>query len=365
MSQGDGSCYTADVQEAAGEVIRNGPGLKRRERLDMKRRAFLKQTGRTAGTALALSAAQTLSAVTAAAESDAKSPGVKIQGGDLTAVIGDNREAESGDHRGGYNGIWSLTSRHQPRSPFVPFYAGFNLEHVFDSSVRVANGEHIFEPRKAPMSVERLSTASARLHQPPTPVTKLESWITFEVAPPDAIDVTLKILPHEKTWKDDLFGIFFASYMDEPYNKSLYLTSPRSGDPPRIWHQFCTPAHNVLSTMLHEKDTCEIDFEPSGAMLYKSFSPVRFDLPLMFGIVRGMALAFMVDRPDGVRLTHSPSGGGRWKDDSDTNPAWDMQFLVPNANVGQTYEWKVRILYRPYTNREAILEAYEAFQKTL
>jgi len=44
--------------------------------------------------------------------------------GDITAVIGDNDS--KGEHRAGYNGIWSLTHKTEPTNIFVPIVAGMN-----------------------------------------------------------------------------------------------------------------------------------------------------------------------------------------------------------------------------------------------
>src|SRR5438105_3955965 len=41
-----------------------------------------------------------------------------FRAGDLTAIIGDN--AAAGEHRAGYNGVWSLTHRTEPANVFVP-----------------------------------------------------------------------------------------------------------------------------------------------------------------------------------------------------------------------------------------------------
>jgi hypothetical protein len=41
--------------------------------------------------------------------------------GGLTAVIGDN--AAAGEHRAGYNGLWSLTHKAEPANLFVPAVA--------------------------------------------------------------------------------------------------------------------------------------------------------------------------------------------------------------------------------------------------
>src|SRR5687767_15702129 len=101
--------------------------------------------------------------------------------GEITAVIGDN--AAEGEHRAGYNGVWSLTHAAGTRSVFVPGIAGLNLEHVFDGD-RDVPPEVFFEPRNAPMTFERLSETEAELHQPPTPTFHVESWTRFALAPP-------------------------------------------------------------------------------------------------------------------------------------------------------------------------------------
>src|SRR5205814_401414 len=97
-----------------------------------------------------------------------------FRAGDLTAIIGDN--AAGGEHRAGYNGVWSLTHRTQPANLFVPSVAGLNFEHIFDGDKRDAGDERtiFFEPRHAPMTFRRLSNTEAELHQPPTPNYHLE-----------------------------------------------------------------------------------------------------------------------------------------------------------------------------------------------
>ena len=94
----------------------------------------------------------------------------------LTAVVGDN--AAAGDHRAGYNGLWSLTHRTEPTNLFVPAVAGFNLEHIFDGETLDPPGQTglFFEPRNAPMRLRRLSDRAAELHQPPTPTL---TWSPF------------------------------------------------------------------------------------------------------------------------------------------------------------------------------------------
>src|SRR5262249_40717268 len=104
--------------------------------------------------------------------------------GDLTAVIGDNDA--KGEHRAGYNGLWSLTHRSEPTNLFVPTVAGLNFEHIFDGETLDPPGTTtiFFEPRNAKMTFRKLSPNEAELHQPPTPTFHLESTTPFTLRVP-------------------------------------------------------------------------------------------------------------------------------------------------------------------------------------
>lgn len=114
----------------------------------------------------------TAAALASTARAESKASHTTLSAGDLTAVIGEN--SAEGQHRAGYNGLWSLQHAKGARSIFAPPIAGLNLEHI-------VTGEHLedsktfFEPRNAPMSLTRLSDTEAELHQPPTPAFHVES----------------------------------------------------------------------------------------------------------------------------------------------------------------------------------------------
>ena len=55
---------------------------------------------------------------------------VGIKKGDLNLTIVNNMPFGS-DHRAGHNGISNLLHPAQDSTPFAPYYAGFNLEHIF------------------------------------------------------------------------------------------------------------------------------------------------------------------------------------------------------------------------------------------
>lgn len=280
--------------------------------------------------------------------------------GDLTAVLGDN--AAAGDHRAGYNGLWGLTHKTEKTNLFVPAVAGFNLEHVFDGETLDPPGQTklFFEPRNAPMRLRKLSDREAELHQPPTPTFHLESWTRFTFREPDAIDVSFRCKPHQHVFRRGYVGLFWASYMNAPDDKSMYFRGP-SG-----WVQHCTPAHDVLSTVRHADDTFEMTFAAGHRdCLYKNFSPLRFREPFFYGLVRDHVLIVMFDRSDGIRFSHSPSGGGFNKAAETSNPAWDFQFVLPKYEVLREYEFRARLVYRERCPRAAILAEYQKWAKSL
>ena len=271
----------------------------------------------------------------------------------LQCSIGNNKTV--GDHRPGYNGIFAMTSPDQETSPYVPFYAGLNLEHYFDLGPRRADGEVLFEPRFAPMTFTRVNETTVDLHQPPTPVYGVESWTRFEVREPYYVDMTFRCIPRKPAFKGDTLGVFWASYMNGPDNKSVYFLGPGAAlDKPK-WLQFCTQHHDHFSTVLHEAAEGPVDFEDGPPVLYNQISPLRYSQPFYYGRIRNMALIYVFKPTPYLRFAHSPSGGGRTPDETDTCPAWDFQLVVPDCEVGREYELEMRAVYKPWVDRADVL----------
>ena len=284
--------------------------------------------------------------------------------GDLTAVIGDN--AAEGEHRAGYNGVWALSHRAGAgRNVFVPAVAGLNLEHIFDGERDVPQ-DVFFEPRVAPMTFRKLGDTEAELHQPPTPTFHVESWTRFTLAPPHYLDMSFRCVPTQHAFRHAYMGVFWASYMDAPEDKSMYFLGVPEGAPaagtPAMWAQLCTPRHGDGSTVRHRDDTAQLTFrEGHREALYRSMAPMRFDVPLFYGHFDDLVWVVMFDRTAGLRLTHSPSGGGVNAPRRTTNPAWDFQLIVPEPEVMTEYALRVRTILRPRCGREEILREYAAW----
>jgi hypothetical protein len=281
-----------------------------------------------------------------------------LRAGDLTAVVGDN--TADGGHRAGYNGLWSLTHRTEPANLFVPSVAGLNLEHIVDGHHFDRDGGRtiFFEPRNAPIEFRQISDTSAELHQPPTPTFRLESWTRFTLVAPHYVDMEFRCRATQHVFEHGYIGLFWASYINAPDDKSIYF---RHG---RLWHQLCTQRHNDESTVRHTGDRFDMRFsEGYPEALYRNLSPLRYDEPFYYGLFRGHVAIYLFDRTDGIRFTHSPSGGGVNAERQTTNPAWDFQYLLPRYEVNQEYRFRARLVYRPGCGRDEILREVAAWRR--
>jgi len=277
--------------------------------------------------------------------------------GDLEAVIGDN--AAHGKHRAGYNGVWSLKHKKSTRNLFVPSYTGLNLEHVFNGETEFISNDHFFEPRRSPMTFKKLNDQSCELHQPPTPHFHVESRTRFTLKPPWYIDIDFECIPHQHVHPNGYIGLFWASYMNAPADKSIHFQGGwKKGQ--KMWMQHCTQKHDDESSVLHFDDTTKLSFKPGNRnALFMNYSPMRFVTPFYYGYFEDLVYIIMFDRFEGIRFTHSPSGGGFNQTFHTTHPAWDYQFIIPEYEVSKKYGFKARAVFRPRCSRKEILDEYQ------
>ena len=279
-------------------------------------------------------------------------PYVVLERGDIRAVIVNN-EAVDDDvlpgHRAGYSGLASLTHTERDENLFVPSYAGLNFEHIHDGTVQ--ERDVLFEPRKAPMEIRRIDRHTVELYQEPTPHWQLESWLRYELLPDGAIEMTLECIPHEETFKNDYIGLFFASYISQPQSLDIHFPGRPSdaGDAEPRSIRGVTPAHGELSTHRSAGDNRNFSHDADFPLtLVFNFSDYRYSEPWYYGVSNGMALVLMFRQCDEVRLSQSPSGGGKG------NPAWDFQWFVPQYEVGRRYRFVMRAMYMPLESQQQI-----------
>jgi hypothetical protein len=279
--------------------------------------------------------------------------------GDLTAVIGDN--SSDGPHRAGYNGVWSLEHRAGRRSVFVPAYAGLNHEHIFNGDP-LDDTKVFFEPRVAPMTFRQISESEAELHQPPTPTFHLESWTRFKLTAPHYLDMSYRCIARQHVFQRGYIGLFWANYINGPADKSMYFLGGLDRSP-ALWSQLCTQRHIGESTVRFRDDTTELTYAATKReALFHSLSPLRFTEPFFYGNFDDLVWLVMFDRSEGIRLTHSPSGGGVHAENQTSNPAWDFQFIVPRYEVLKEYGFNLRTVLRPRCPREELVAEFRKWK---
>ncbi|MBI4557848.1 MAG: hypothetical protein HY706_09705 [Candidatus Hydrogenedentes bacterium] len=271
----------------------------------------------------------------------------------LRCTIGNNNGL--GEHRPWYNGLFNMSSPDQSQTPFVPAYAGFNLENFYDARPRHPDPAVFFEPRANPIEFKRVNATTAELYQAPTPFYGIESRIRFELKEPHYIDVAYTCIPRNADLAGKFFGVFWASYINEPLDKSIHFLAGGSSLEHPKWVQFCTQQHDRDSTVPHESDKTELTFQPGPTCLWNQISPLRYSQPFFYGVFRNMVLIYIFEPNPGLRFAHSPSGGGPTKADDAYNPAWDFQLVVPDYEVDKEYGFRARIVYKPWVNRADVI----------
>jgi hypothetical protein len=213
------------------------------------------------------------------------------------------------------------------------------------------------------MHLTRLSDTEAELHQPPTPTFHVESWTRFRLVAPHYLDMDFRCRAHRDVFPRGYLSLFWASYMNAPADKSMYFLGGLDTQKD-MWTQFCTQWHNDQSTVRHRDDQFEMTFPDGGRdTLFKSLSRFRFDQPFFYGHFDDLTWIVMFDRTEGIRLTHSPSGGGANAALKSTNPAWDFQFLIQKPELMKDYGFKVRTALRPRCSREEVLAEFAKWKE--
>lgn len=277
-----------------------------------------------------------------------------LSNGVISAVFVDNA-AFGEEHRAGYNGIAALTHASQDSSVFVPYFAGFNLEHIFGGDSLA----ELFEPRKHPMELFKISSDEVWLYQAPTPLSGVESRTVFRLTDPHYIDVDFRFIIHEGSFfQHGHAGLFWASYIHEPADRKIYFPGHQEASDSVGWIAAYSPEHGVKSTHIGIREKDPVYFAANfNATLASHFSEYKYEKPFYYGRFHNMVLAYMFRPETGIRFSQSPTGGG------DRNPAWDFQFIVPDFEAGREYSFKARIMYKKFAGEDDVLKEFEAWNQ--
>ena len=278
-------------------------------------------------------------------------PWHRLHRGDISMVVVNNEAVDDETlpgHRAGYSGVARLSHRLRPETLFVPSVSGLNFEFIHDGKAH--DTSLLFEPRRAPMELRVIDTHTVELYQAPTPFWGLESAQRYHLLPDGTIELTIQCIPRRPTFRNGYIGLFWASYIHQPESLDIHFPgNPESPTAPPRWVRGVSPEHGVHATHLSLNDHREFPHDPNFPVkLMFGLSPHRFAQPWYYGLTHGMAFVQMFRPQDQVRLTQSPTGGGRG------NPAWDFQFLISGYQVDRLYTFVMRAAYLPFVSPEQL-----------
>ena len=286
----------------------------------------------------------------------------------LEIVVVNNQAVDDNtvpSHRAGYSGIARISHTEQPNNLFVPNYAGLNYEHIHDGRTR--DRKILFEPRNLPMELRRINQNTVELYQAPAGHYKLESCQRYELLEDGTIQLTYECIPRAKTFENNYIGLFWASYIHQPKDKSIHFPGfeniegkdLRELPAPKIIRSV-TPQHGIHATHRGIRDTRLFKHDKSFPLtLVFGYSRHRFHEPWYYGVSRNMGFAQVFRTADQIRLSQSPSGGGNG------NPAWDFQYFIPDYEIGKTYRFVMRAIYHPIDQQEVFFQRIHQEYKNL
>jgi hypothetical protein len=268
-------------------------------------------------------------------------------------VVGTNAASEG--HRPGYNGVWSLVPTGAQHSLFVPGIAGLNLEHYFDAWQN-GRSEVFFEPRVAPMQLERIGERGVRLHQDATPFWGVESQSTFTLHEPNALGLDFRCTPRRAAFHNGVMGVFWASYLHTPADKAIHFRGRPAAGAAEAWIDFSSPKHGEASSVRGVRDDLGLEVaEAQRDKLFSTVAPVRYTRPYFYGRWEDYYYLLAFKTREILRFAMSPSGGGQG------NPAWDFQILVPEVRVGAEYRLSVRAVVDRWRGLELVERQAQAW----
>lgn len=279
-----------------------------------------------------------------------KKPYAVLMRNGVKAIVVDNQAVADevlADHRAGYSGLAYLGHTQRKENLFVPSYAGLNYEHIHDGTKQ--DRKVLFEPRNAPMQLRLVDQHTVELYQAASPHYGLESCLRYQILTDGVLEMTLECVPRKQSYTYGYIGLFWASYIHQPESLDIHLQGKTASAKKSSWIQTATPSHGKLATHLSLNDMRTFKHDPDFPLsLVFNRSNYRYAQPWYYGVSHKMAWIQMFRPQDQIRLTQSPSGGGKG------NPAWDFQYLIPDYQVGQRYQMVMRGMYVPFESRQQI-----------
>jgi hypothetical protein len=270
-----------------------------------------------------------------------------LQSGEIQVIVGDGARDGVGGQQ--YCGLWSLTSTRRQFNAFGNSYAG-----LLPGEIR----------GRAP-ELQALTDASAVLTGVVDSSYPVDVRAEYAVKGPYYVDHALSLTDREDVRADgcDFREVSWCCYMNCPEDVRLHFLS--DGE----WRAYISPRHGVDSNIAPgyvrdielERRPSEMYSEaPDERPFHWDRADLRFDEPFYYGRLGKMALILVFDTPQWLRFYCSPTGGGESLLPHKACPAWDFEWVIPEAayEVGKEYSFRSRLIYKEFISEDDVLEEF-------
>ncbi len=296
---------------------------------------------------------------------------INVLGAGFRGTLHDNVSNEK-RQGSGFNPL--ILKSHPKTNLFRDDAVGFNFEHIFNGA-QAQHAISMFTPRQDPCQVRDVGKHRYQLHWPSKGSQwGMEAQMIYDLSEADHVDVEFKCTPTEVAiYSKGFAAMMWASYMNRALDRKIRFWG-KEGE--RVgWVEFGTGKGSAIEvgTVAHV-DAPDLPFEDGAQTLNLIAHPnKKFITPFYYGLLDGdhdlettddkLLYLVLFDQTESIRFA-------MWnffkndRDEPDTHsPAWDWQYVIRNPKADQHYDYRARVVVKPFTGREQIWEEYRRWRE--
>lgn len=291
---------------------------------------------------------------------------VELRSGNLSGTLYDN-EGNQGRPGNGFNPL--CYGAYPERNLYRGDCVGLNFEHIFNGVV-ADRARCMFTPRKDACTLIVHSDSSASIRWP----AESSAWGTacemkYTLAGENCVDMEFVATLTKECFGKGYLAMMWASYMNQARDRKIHFYGMNGES--EGWVAFGEDTADGFETgAVACHGVPNLPYEEGAQTLNIVEHPTKkFLLPFYYGLVDGdgdfstqddmLAYIMMFDQREPIRFA-------LWNFNKDMagrpdahGPAWDWQFVIRNPEVGKTYNYKARLVIKPFVSPEDVREEYQ------
>jgi hypothetical protein len=292
-----------------------------------------------------------------------------MRGGGFTGKILDNIANTAGSGAG-FRPL--ISDRFPGRNIFRNNAVGLNFEHVLNG-VAADRAINRFTPRTDRCVLYQHSERSVSVvHKAVDSTWDIESEMRYTLAGEDAIDLEFSVVTGENRYQMGYVAFMWASYLSGARDRCIYF--PGECDGREGWVAFGeSRGESVETGTVAAVGVPPLRFEDGADTLNVIESRRKiFSLPVYYGLLDGdgdpatvedtMAYIMMFDQAENIRFAMWDFTRGEDGKTDPHCPAWDWQYVIRAPVMGATYSYRARLVYKPFIDRDDVMEEYKRWR---